>query len=274
MANDNFRTPRRPYSLLLGCILVPFLCGTGSATALAQAQTEAQCDGSATLPANTKLRVTQSMGRAQVEVTKPGNTGRKVAVEYGDEYYVQAIGPDGRARVAFALTEPSNSFVITMSEAQPVTCTVEVPGFDKLHRVVIRWRDPVQLDLHVIEPGGRLGEVGHVSGGRPNSQLTYGIGQLDVVGASPAEGATSEISYIVPNRGAIPTGGVFTYRLDYVTRGTQPDAPYCESHALGAPSFEFITIENGIVNTRRMTTNRARCRERIPDERRLVMIRY
>ena len=56
-------------------------------------------------------------------------------------------------------------------------------------------------------------------------------------------------------------------------RGSQPDPPYCDDNALAAPQFEFITIENGLVNTRKMSVNHARCREKLSDARRLVPIR-
>lgn len=243
------------------------------AAGAANAQTPAQCEYPANLATDTQIRVGQLKGRALVEITRPNSAGRKVEVEYGEELYSQKFGPDGRVRVGFALTAPTNTFLVTMSETKPITCTVNVPDFNKLYRAVLRWRDPVQLDLNVIEPGARTGETGHVNGSRPNGNLTQGIGQMDIVSGVPTEGATAEISYVVTDVISIPQNSVFSYRLDYVTRGTQPEPPYCDDGPLAAPQFEFITIENGVVNTRKMSTNHARCREKISDSRRLMLIR-
>jgi hypothetical protein len=148
-----------------------------------------------------------------------------------------------------------------------------VPNFQKLYRVVLRWRDPVQLDLNVLEPGGRLGETGDVSGIRTNVDMNQGIGMMDIVDGPPADGATAELSYMVPNTAAIPPNSMFGFKLEYVTRGAQPEAPYCDDQPLAAPHFDFIVIANGEVTSRKMTTNRAHCREKIADARRLMPIR-
>ena len=219
------------------------------------------------------MRVTQQKGRALIEISRANSAGRKVEVEYGDELYSQKFGADGRVRTGFALTAPENIFVINMSELAPITCKVTVPDFNKFYRVVLRWRDPVQLDLNIIEPGGRLGEVGHINGSRPNNNLNQGIGQMDVVSGVPADGATAEMSYVVADASTIPPGGTFGFKLDYVTRGGQPEAPYCDDAPLATPQLDFITIEGGNVTARKMSVNRARCREKIPDSRRLIPIR-
>lgn len=232
-----------------------------------------QCDNLAGLGPDSQFRVTQQKGKAVIEVYKPNSGGRKIDIEYGDELYSQRFGTDGRLRASFALTAPSNQFTINMSESAPINCTVNVPDFGKFYRVILRWRDPVQLDLHIVEPGGRMGESGHVAGGRPNNNLSQGIGQMDIVGGVPGDGVTGEMSYLVSETSAIPPNTVFTFKVDYVTRGSQPDPPYCDDNALAAPQFEFITIENGLVNTRKMSVNHARCREKLSDARRLVPIR-
>ena len=239
----------------------------------ARAQSPAACDSPGGLPANTQLQVTQQQGRALVEIVRPGSTGRKVDIEYGDELYSPKFGPDGKLRFAFALTAASNEFTLAMTETAPITCTLTVPNFQKLYRVILRWRDPVQLDLNILEPGGRTGETGDVSGIRPNIELAAGIGTMDIVDGAPADGATAELSYVVANSALIPPNSVFGFKLDYVTRGVQPDAPYCDDQPLAAPQFDFIVITNGQMTSRRMTTNRAHCREKIADARRLMPIR-
>ena len=232
----------------------------------------AQCDRPGAFGADAQFRVSQQRGRALIELTKPGTAGRKLEVEYGDELYSQKFGADGTIRLGFALTAPENQFTLTMSETSPVTCTIAVPDMSKIFRVVLRWHDPVQLDLNVLEPGGRLGEAGNVSGGRPNTARKDGIGQMDIVGGVPAEDATGEMSYVV-DATSIPPDGIFGFKVDYVTRGSQPEAPYCDDNALATPRIDFIRIEGGKVTAERLSMNRARCREKISDNRRLMMIR-
>ena len=247
-----------------------FALATGG---IATAQTPGHCDHADALGPNTQLKVSQQSGRALIDISRPNSAGRRVEVGYGDELYSLKFGADNRIRISFALTAASNDFDINISEAPPVTCSVAVPDFAKLFRVILRWHDPVQLDLNVLEPGGRMGEAGHINGTRPNISLSQGLGQMDVFGVASADGATSEMSYVIANGSAIPPDSVFTYKVEYVTRGSLPEAPFCENHPLAAPQFDFITIQKGEVNTRKMSVNRAHCKEKIADARRLMPIR-
>ena len=233
----------------------------------------AQCDVPPGIAATTQVRIAQEKGRAVLDVTRANSSGRKLEIEYGDERYIEKFGTDGRIHATFALTAANNDFVITMSETAPIPCSVSVPDFNKFYRVTLRWHDPVQLDHNVIEPGGRMGEIGHVNSVRPNTNLTQGIGEMDVITGAPAEGGTGELSYVISDRAQIPPDSVFGFKVDYVTRGAQPDAPYCDNHPLAAPQFEFITTQNGTATTRKMSMSHAHCREKIPDARRLMSIR-
>ncbi len=222
--------------------------------------------------ADPQVQVSEQKGRASVEVSRPNNAADRVGVEYGDDLYVQKFGADGRARVLFALTASESQFTIQMNGVKALACHVGVPEFSKIYRVILRWHDPVQLDLNVLEPGGRLGENGNVSGRRPNSTLTQGVGQMDVVGGIPVPFATGEMSYVA-DAGALPPNTVLGFKVDFVTRGLRPEAPYCDDDPLAAPKFEFITIESGKVTVQKMSMNHARCGRQIPDNRRLMPIR-
>ncbi len=239
----------------------------------AAAQNTVSCDNMSSIGNDTRINITQHKASVQIEVSRPNSAGRKLEIEYGDELYSKKFGADGKLRTSFALTAVENSFVITMSETQPLSCKATVTDFNKVYRAILRWRDPVQLDLVVLEPGSQLGSSGHVSMARPNAQLTQGIGQIDVASTAPAEGATGEISYVVSELSAIPAGGNFRYRLDYVTRGNQPEMPYCDEGALATPAFELILLDRGTVSTRKLGLNRLRCKETIPEGSQLLPLR-
>jgi hypothetical protein len=244
----------------------------GAAAAVATPGQEATCDKPANFGADATFRVTEQKGRALIEIAKPNTAGRKLEVEYGDELYVQKFTANGSVRLSFALTAPSNEFTLTMSETAPVKCSILVPEFARIYRAILRWHDPVQLDLSVLEPGGRPNESGDVSGSRPNTALDQGIGQMDVIGGVPAEDATGEMSYVA-DAAAIPPDGVFGFKVDFVTRGAQAEAPYCDANALAAPRIDFIKIENGRVTVTKQMLSRAHCHDKIPDRLRLMLIR-
>jgi hypothetical protein len=235
-------------------------------------QTVADCDKPLDVGPGGRVRITQSRARASVEISQPGAAGRKVEVEYGDELYRQTVGKDGLVRLAFALTAPNNQFVVTMSEAAPMTCTIAVPDFGRIFRAVLRWHDPVQLDLNVLEPNGRMNETGNISGTHPNIDQADGIGQMDIVGAAPTDDATGEMSYVADGD-SLPPDSFFGFKVDYVTRGSRAMAPYCGDNALAAPRIDFIRIQGGTVTIEKLTLNRIRCGDQIPSNRRLMPIR-
>jgi len=266
---EKHRNRTTPCVWILSGLLLVFLALTSGA---AFAQNAAQCANADKL-GRTRLQVTQQNGRVLIEMTQPNSSGRKLDVEYGDESYVGRFDRDGKARLGFVLTEPQAEITIRAAEIPAVTCKIEVPEFAKIFRVLLRWREPVQLDLHVIEPGRRLGEAGHISPAQPNNNLAQGIGQIDVVSGAPAEGTTAEVSYVVANRANIPTEGVYGYRVEYVTRGMKPEPPYCDEHPLASAVMELMTIDRGKVTTRKIGTNRVPCGEQIPEGRRYMVVR-
>ena len=265
----------RVVKAIAGLAAITFVSGLGGFAPVALAATAEQigtCDKPENFGPDAKLRLTGQMGRALVELVKPHAAGRTLQIEYGDELYVQKFGASGAIRLGFALTAASNEFTLTMTETAPVKCKLQVPDFGRIYRAILRWHDPVQLDLNVLEPGGRMGESGNVSGGNPNTGLDQGIGKMDVIGGIPAEDATGEMSYVT-DAAAIPPDGVFGFKVDFVTRGSQAQPPYCDNGALAAPRIDFITIANGKVTVIKQTLPRAHCGDRIPDRLRLMMIR-
>ena len=256
-------------AFVMSCALQ--LTGGGSAVAATPEQ-PATCDKPANFGADAQFRVTQQRGRALIEIVKPNAAGRKLEVEYGDEVYSQKFASNGSVRLSFALIAPSNEITLTMSETSPVKCTLVVPEFSRIFRAILRWHDPVQLDLNVLEPGGRQNETGAVSGGRPNIALDQGIGQMDVIGGVPADDATGEMSYVA-DAASVPSEGVFGFKVDFVTRGAQAEAPYCDDNVLAAPRIDFIKIEGGKVTILRQTLPRAHCHDKISERLRLMQIR-
>ena len=255
-----------PIRVLLMAVLAFGASGT------AMAQNPGTCSNSDKI-GRTQLRVSQQYGRVVVEITRPNSSGRKVEIDYGDEAYIGQFDRDGKARIGFALIAAKNDFDIRIVETPTIGCKIDVPEFDKLYRVVMRWRDSIQLDLHVVEPGGTLGDVGDVSPTRPNTNLSEGIGQMDVISGAPADGATSETSYVVRDGSTIPPDSIFGFRADYVTRGPKPALPFCDDGALASPQLDLIIIEKGKVTASKLGTNRLRCGEPVPENRRLMVLR-
>lgn len=232
----------------------------------------AQC----TTPAGmggTTVRVEQRQARATVEVTRPNSAGRKAELEYNDEVFSTKFDQQGKARISVALTAAQNEIAVRLTESPVVTCKVEVPDFNKIYRVTLQWRDTAKLDLDVVEPGRRPGGFGHVNRTRPNNDLTQGLGQIDIVTDAGEDGATAQVSYVVADAANMPAGSVLGLRLDYVSRGANPQPPYCGDHPKAGLAFEVITLERGQIRRGNFGVGRARCGEPLADNARLMRIR-
>lgn len=249
-------------ALLAGIVLL-------SMTAAAKAET-----GCARAGEGTAVTVRQESGRAEVEISRQRGAGQNVEVEYNDDIYAARLNTEGRARIAFALLGKENRFLVRLRESAPVICTADAPDFDKQFRLVLIWRDPVALDLHVIEPGRRMGEFGAVSAARRNLDLAQGIGRMDVVLPVLADGASGQLSYVVENPTENIRTRLFNLRLEYLSRGETPAPPHCGEHPLDNVSAQLIILDRGRVEQRNYGTGRALCGEPIDPERRTMPMRH
>jgi len=231
---------------------------------------------SCAMPANTtgtSVRIGQASGRVTFQVDRAGSAGRRLQVDYNDDTFYALFNAEGHAELAFALLAPENKVTVRLSETPPIRCTVDVPDFDQFYRVVLVWRDPVQLALHVIEPGQRLGTFGHISPEKPNADRSQGIGVMDVVTGAPRDGSTGEVSYVIANPRAIPPGRFFNFRLEYLTRGETPAPPYCDDNPLATIGVQLIVIDGGKVAQRSFGTARARCGQPLSEGARFQPLR-
>jgi len=226
------------------------------------------------LEPGTTIRVEQVAGRADVNVERARGGSQRIKIEYDDETYTGQLDWAGRGRVSFALLAPVNSFTVLLTEAAPIRCGIDVPDFDKFYRVVLIWNDPVQLDLHVIEPGRMMGGFGSVSRDRSNAALKDADGQMDINMGPPAEGTSSQLSYVVARPTDSTQTRLFSFRMDYVTRGTTPKPPYCDESPLADIQAQLVILDRGKVQRRAYGTGRAQCGETLADARRLMPLRH
>ena len=120
----------------------------------------------------TRVEISESRARATVEITTdPARRGTLFNVDYDNETFAMQVDNNGRATLNLGLVEDTNTLTVTGPELSSaaglgsVRCNVAAPDRDTVYRVILRWRNRVRLNLHVIEPGRRMWEYGHLYAG-------------------------------------------------------------------------------------------------------------
>jgi hypothetical protein len=194
----------------------------------------------------TKVTLTQSRGRATVTISGPATRHNGVArVDYDDETYTGRHDANGQAVIEFALVSNENKMTVRGQDLAPVHCDVAFPDFDRFHRVILRWHDPVRLDLHVVEPGRRLGGFGDVHPGARNAKKDKGLGEMDVVTDPGDPGMTGEQSYVLDEQARPEDEAGFTYRVDYVSRAAHPEPRFCGTGLEASVPLSLIVLDKG-----------------------------
>ncbi len=223
----------------------------------------------------TRVSLTQDHGRGTVTIAStPSRKNQVVRVEYDDETYATRFDANGQASLNFALVGVENKVIVRGGEFGAIRCQVSFPEIATVYRAILRWHDPVRLDLHVIEPGRRVGGYGDVHPDARNTALDRGIGQMDVVTDPEGAGATGEQSYVVDETARPKEGGLFTFRFDYVSRGARPVAPFCGTGPQANISLTLLILDHGqLLPARNYDTGSIPCGQSIPDELRLQRLR-
>lgn len=214
-------------------------------TAPTFAQTNGSCDNTA--GSTTKISISETKGRAEIVVQgAPGRRDEIIHVDYDNESYAARFDNNGVARLHFALVDEVNTVTLLGGEFEGVKCHINFSHMADVYRVVLRWHEPVRVDLHVVEPTRQMepNAYGHIYAGQQNLQLDHGLGSLDIVTDAIEAQDTGEQSYVI-DESVRPKDGVFTFRRDYVTRGAVPSGEYCGAGSLANIELTLIVIDHG-----------------------------
>ncbi|MFZ1896482.1 MAG: caspase family protein, partial [Rhodoplanes sp.] len=206
-----------------------------------------------------QVALTESHGIADLQIINPCRKGTVLSVTAGPFALQANFDAQGKARLRIPLFQETTDIVWTGGDGKTNKESVRFTGFRDAFRVGLLWRQPIDLQLHVVEPGGSVNSPkGHVWRNRPNADFQAGVGSLriDAAGASGAERV--EVYDIPPQRN--PRNGLFKVYVDFVARGDTAAPPYCGTGELAAPSFEILVLRYGRLESARKFGFRAeRC---------------
>lgn len=191
-----------------------------------------------------QVSVSEARGVVDFDISSPCRGGATLPVTAGKLSLQATLDKNGKARLRIPLFQESTEIAWTGVDGATKTETVRFNGFRDAFRIALVWRQPVDLQLHVVEPGGNVsGETGHVWRKRPNDDLKSGVGSLQVDAEGSPGAERIEVYDVAPARN--PRGGLFKVHVDFAARGDIAAPPYCGTSETAAPGFEIWVLRYG-----------------------------
>jgi hypothetical protein len=202
-------------------------------------------------------------GLERMTVTSPCRRGDLVRAEYDSALQQTAFfSDDGVAHLAVALTGAPGPITLRYQDETTSAVEIEAGSPATALRVTLQWELPVDLNLHVVEPGGRVNEKGDAAVGHAPEQFGF-AGRIDLQDDGKGSGPFQE-SYVFPDRLQRPTD-VFTIYVEDASRGREPAEPHCGKGRLAIIRFSLVIADRGKVSKRPFTLTPADCGQPLDD---------
>ena len=109
-------------------------------------------------------------GRMRVVVTSSCRAGQEIAWTYGGAEFQTTLDGQGRQEfIVDAFAGISTPVEIKFTDDTLISLPVEALGLDRLAKIAVIWRAPVELGLHAFEYAALPGDTGHISAATPSS---------------------------------------------------------------------------------------------------------
>jgi hypothetical protein len=196
-------------------------------------------------------------GLADVAIRAPAHAGQRVSIAYASMTLVRTLDKAGNLDLVLDLVEGDGEAVVSFSDGASERIAVRSSDGDKLRKVAILWDSPVDLDLHALEYGGRIGGAGHLWSSAPGS------GEAAFARLAATERSHGFLSTVDDGRGAgaklevytiwlaqAQRSGIISFAIDNVTRGDVPSGDHCGEGSLASVPFTVIRYAPDAAPTR------------------------
>ncbi len=183
-------------------------------------------------------------GLERITIASPCRRNEKVSATYGVFQQETVFSDEGVAHFAVALTNEQRPIIVRYKDGKTHSVAIDTSNLPAVFRITLQWDAPVDLNLHVVEPGGRVGGKGDATPGH-SPELFDLKGRIDLeddgTGLSPFQE-----SYVFPNGLQRPTGE-FTVHVENATRGRVPSGAHCDKGEYAQIEFSLLIVDRGEV---------------------------
>jgi len=216
-------------------------------------------------------------GRMRIFAAAQCRAGQPVHVSYGGAELIRAFDAAGKLDIVLDCFAGAGSTVeVRYSDGARQMVAAAANDLDKVSKVAVIWRAPINLDLHVFEYAARFGQAGHVWAKAASSIAEAqakaradrrGHGFLSSTDSEQSVGDKVEV-YTLLHEDA-QTAGAIGLALDYETRGDLPSGATCGEGALAEVDFQVVILPRGGKPARQSgVLTRADCGTRLTPEAR------
>ena len=191
-----------------------------------------------------------SAGLMRIALSSGCRPGQSFVWTYGGGEFQAVFDSAGNAEVivdGFAGTSTTVDFKFTADGL--LSLPFEGLDLDKVAKIAVLWRAPVNLDVHAFEYAATTGQPGHISAAAPSSlasarewmeKSARGHGFLSTDGRSGAGLDQIEVYTFLHKDGQAP--GLVTTAIDYETRGEQPAGETCGAGKHAEVQFRVVSL--------------------------------
>ena len=209
----------------------------------------------------------------RLSIASSCHAGQEVRIVYDAAILVRRLAPAGTLELDIDLFAGGRRSVdVVFGDNVRRILPVVSADLDKVSKVAVIWRAPVNLDLHVFEYAAAAGQPGHLWDRAPGSPAAAralssedkrGHGFLSSSDPGRGPGDKLEVYTFLHNDGVM-TGSI-AMALDYESRGEVPNGAMCGSGDLAKVEYRIATLSRtGAVTRANSTLRAADCNVAIP----------
>jgi hypothetical protein len=209
-----------------------------------------------------KVDAFNDRGLERITIRSPCRHDEQIYAKYGFQQEETTFSKDGVASFNIALTNERGPITLSYMDRTLDIVQVDTASLSTVLRITLQWDLPVDLNLHVVEPGGIVNGKGDATANHPPEQ--YGLkGRIDLTDDGSGLSPFRE-SYVLPNRLERPSD-IFTVYVEDVSRGRSPSAAHCDAGDLAQIEFQIIIVDRGKVRRQPFKLIPVPCNQEIPD---------
>ena len=210
----------------------------------------------------------------RVVVTSSCRAGQEIAWTYGGAEFQTTL--DGQGRQDFivdAFAGTSSPLEIKFSDDTLISLPVQALDLDRISKIAVIWRTPVELGLHAFEYAALPGDTGHIAAATPSSLVTArewieksgrGHGFLSTRSTASTRDKLEVYTFLHKDGQAF---GLITTAIDVATREERPN---CGANAKAEVAFRTVTMSrNRQISREAGAIAAAECGQALPPAARL-----